>query len=162
MKNAYFAGGCFWCIANVFYDLDGVKEVVSGYSGGKEIDPKYEEVKSQLTSHRETIKITYDENKISYLKLLEKYFENIDPFDEGGQFIDRGHSYTLAVYVIDDVEQEIVTNFVKQKEKSLNKKMYISIEKFKSFYSAEEYHQKWSKKHPDEFNKELINSGRLK
>ena len=107
MKQAYFAGGCFWCIASCFNQLDGVKQVLSGFSGGKEINPTYEEVKAQLTGHRETIKIIYDENKVSFEELLRIFIGNVDLYDAGGQFIDRGHSYSLAIYYQNEQEKEI-------------------------------------------------------
>mgnify|MGYP003331404197 CR=1 FL=1 len=162
MKNAYFAGGCFWCISNVFTSVEGVKDVVSGYSGGKEINPAYDEVKHQQTGHRETIKIIYDENVVSFRKLLEIFFDNIDPYDKDGQFIDRGHSYTLAIYFNNQEEEKNTNEFINEKQKLSKKKIQISIEKFDVFYEAEEYHQKWSEKHPQEFIEELKDSGRLK
>ena len=160
MKNIYLAGGCFWCIASVFYKKDGVIDVISGYSGGDEINPTYKEVKSQLTGHRETIKIIFDESKISYLDILEAFFNSVDPFDGEGQFIDKGFSYTLAVYYQDNEEYEIVNNFLKEKQSHFDKKICISLEKFKAFYTAEEYHQHYSEKHPKEFEQELIGSHR--
>lgn len=162
MKTTYFAGGCFWCISSVFCATDGVTDVISGYSGGKEINPTYQDVKEQKTGHRETIKIIYDENIITYNKLLEIYYANVDPFDKDGQFIDKGHSYTLAIYYQNEYELNTVTQFVQNKQKLSKEKIQIAIEKFDTFYNAEEYHQKWSEKHPTEFAKELKDSGRIK
>ena len=98
MKTAYFAGGCFWCITPTFKELDGVFDVISGYCGGDEINPTYKEVKSQQTGHRETIKIDYDPEKVSFSELFEIFLGGVDPFDSEGQFIDKGFSYTLAIY----------------------------------------------------------------
>ncbi len=162
MKNAYFAGGCFWCISSVFSTVNGVLNVVSGYSGGKEINPSYDDVKHQKTGHRETIKIVYDENVIDYKSLLEIYFQNVDPYDKDGQYIDKGHSYTLAIYYCTDNERDFATEFLADKQKSSDKKIYIDVEEFIAFYDAEEYHQKWSEKHPEEFLNELKESGRIK
>ena len=92
MATAYFAGGCFWCITPTFQEMVGVRRVTSGYSGGEESAPTYEDVKHQRTGHRETIAITYNEGKLTYRELLDVFLANVDPFDEGGQFIDRGHS----------------------------------------------------------------------
>ena len=97
-KDAYFAGGCFWCIEPVFEAMDGVESSVSGYSGGAEKDPAYEDVKAQRSGHRETVCVTYDGDVVPYETLLDAYLRSVDPFDGGGQFIDRGHSFTLAVY----------------------------------------------------------------
>ena len=108
MKQAYFAGGCFWCITSCFNQLDGVKQVVSGFSGGKEINPTYEDVKAQLTGHRETIKIIYDENKVSFEQLVKIFMDNVDLYDAGGQFIDRGYSYSLAIYYQNEQEKEVL------------------------------------------------------
>ena len=162
MKNAYLAGGCFWCITSFISSLNGVIDVVSGYSGGDEVNPTYEEVKNQETNHRETIKVIYDENLISYKELIKFFLENVDPFDDGGQFIDRGHSYTLAVYYNDIDEKEEAIRQIKELEQKTNKKVYISIERFKAFYEAEEYHQKYHLKNPKEFEEELNKSGRKK
>ena len=105
---AYFAGGCFWCITPFFKRFEGVKSVTSGYSGGDEINPSYEDVKKQKTGHRETIKVEYDENKVDYRTLLNVFFNNVDLYDDGGQYIDRGHSYTLAIYYVDDIQKKII------------------------------------------------------
>jgi len=160
-KIAYFAGGCFWCITPTFID-QGANKVVCGYSGGKEVNPTYEDVKHQNTGHRETIAIYYDEDKLSYEKLLEVFIDSVDPFDGCGQYIDRGHSYTLAIYYNDDVEKKISTKLIDDLRNSSGKEVYIALEKFDTFYTAEEYHQNYYLKNPVEFEKELIESGRKK
>lgn len=160
-KIAYFAGGCFWCITPIF-KMYGAEKIVCGYAGGDEINPTYEQVKKQQTGHRETIAVYYDDNKLDYKTLLEIYFKNIDPFDEGGQFIDRGFSYTLAIYTNNKKERDLALNYIDNLEKETNKKVYVSIEDYKNFYEAEEYHQDYYLKNPDAFEKELIESGRKK
>ena len=105
-KYCILAGGCFWCIAAPFYDLKGVENVISGYSGGNVINPKYEEVKSQTTGHYEVIKIIYNDNLISYQEILDLYFSNIDLFDDGGQFIDHGQSYQTAIFYHNELMKE--------------------------------------------------------
>lgn len=140
----------------------GAEKVVCGYAGGDEINPTYELVKKQQTGHRETIAVYYDDNKLDYKTLLEIYFKNIDPFDEGGQFIDRGFSYTLAIYTNNKEERDLALNYIDNLEKETNKKVYVSIEDYKNFYEAEEYHQDYYLKNPDAFEKELIESGRKK
>ena len=162
MKTAYFAGGCFWCITPTFQEMDGVYKVVSGYSGGDEEAPTYLDVKYQRTRHRETIRIDYDEEKIGYETLIGIFLAGVDPFDEGGQFIDRGHSYTLAVYHEDERERSIALEAIAALEKESGQTVYISVEPFKSFWNAEEEHQDYYLKHPEEFRKELIESGRIK
>lgn len=162
MKTAYFAGGCFWCITPTFQEMDGVYRVISGYSGGDEQNPVYEDVKYQRTGHRETIKIEYDPDAVSFAALFEIFLCGVDPFDEGGQYIDRGHSYTLAVYYLSEEEKSIALEKIKALEAQSGQRVCISVESFKSFYSAEEEHQDYYLKHPEEFRKELIDSGRIK
>ena len=162
MERAYFAGGCFWCITPTFRMLDGVREVVSGYAGGDEVNPRYEDVKLQRTGHRETICIDYDPLTVSYETLLQIFLDSVDPFDEGGQFIDRGFSYTLAVYYLTEEEKALAAEAIGRLEAESGQKVYISLEPFTAFYSAEEEHQDYYRKHPEEFRQELIDSGRLK
>lgn len=159
MKKAYFAGGCFWCITPTFESINGVEGVIAGYSGGKG-EPTYEQVKAQMTRHRETIEITYDEAKTSYEKLLDIFVRSVDPFDGGGQFIDRGRSYTLAVYYNDQNEKSAAEKAISELEKSSGESVYISVEPFDSFYPAEEYHQDYYKKNPEAFEEEMKKSGR--
>ena len=159
--QAYFAGGCFWCVTPI-YKMYGVEKVVCGYCGGDKINPTYEDVKAQKTGHRETIMLEYDPEIVSYAKLLDIFFCNVDPFDSEGQFIDKGHSYTLAIYYTSDEEKMMAENRVKKLKIDSKKDVYVSIEPFKSFYEAEEYHQDYYLKHPEEFEKELIESGRKK
>lgn len=162
MKKAYFAGGCFWCITPSFEELDGVVSVTSGYSGGDEENPKYEDVKHQKTGHRESIEIEYEQTKVCFEKLLSVFLENIDPFDGEGQFIDRGFSYTTAVYYNDESEKKAAEQALERLAKESGKQPCVSIEEFKTFWRAEEYHQDYWKKNPEAFEKELRESGRKK
>ena len=160
MKEAYFAGGCFWCITPAFRSLDGVQRVLSGYSGGEEASPTYEDVKHQRTGHRETIRVTYDEAVVSFARLTALFLEQTDPFDDGGQFIDRGHSYTLAVYVNDEEEKETVCRQLAALERTAGKPVFVAVEPFRAFWRAEEYHQDYDRKNPEAFAEELETSGR--
>ena len=163
MKDtAYFAGGCFWCITPTFDLTDGVERVTSGYSGGTEDNPTYEDVKHQRTGHRETIRIDFDSERVSYAQLLEIFLCGVDPFDDGGQFIDRGHSYTLAVYYLNNAQREAAERALADLEAEAGKRPCIALEPFQSFWNAEEYHQDYYKKNPEAFRKELIESGRIK
>lgn len=159
-ETAYFAGGCFWCITPTFQEMDGVLNVTSGYSGGDEADPTYMDVKTQATGHRETIRITYLPEKVSFAQLFDIFLCGVDPFDGDGQYIDRGHSYTLAVYYLSDAQRQIAEDGIRQLEASSGLPVHISVEPFKSFYCAEEEHQDYYLKHPKEFEQELIDSGR--
>lgn len=160
-QKAYFAGGCFWCITPTFREMEGVRDVVSGYSGGIEENPTYADVKYQRTGHRETIRIDFDPEKVSFSQLLQIYMDSVDPFDGEGQYIDRGHSYTLAVYWVSQDQCAAALAGIQQLEQTSGQKVYISVEPFQSFYTAEEEHQDYYLKHPEEFRQELISSGRI-
>ena len=162
MATAYFAGGCFWCITPTFQEMEGVDTVTSGYSGGTEVNPTYTDVKFQRTSHRETIRVEYNPVIISYPQLLDIFLCGVDPFDAGGQYIDRGHSYTLAVYYQTQEERMIAESAIEKLQKDSGQTVYVSLEPFTAFYTAEEEHQDYYLKHPEEFRQELIDSGRMK
>lgn len=162
MDKAYFAGGCFWCITPTFRALPGVTHVVSGYSGGEEMDPCYEDVKYQRTTHRETICIDYDPDRVRFETLMDIFLSAVDPFDPDGQFIDRGFSYTLAVYYCSEAQRAAAERKIVQLEQTSGKQVYVRVEPFKSFWRAEKYHQDYDLKHPEEFRQELISSGRIK
>ncbi len=159
MKEAYFAGGCFWCVTPI-YKMYGVDEVICGYAGGDELNPTYEQVKQQKTGHRETIKLIYDPDKVSYERLLDIYFANVDPFDAEGQYIDKGFSYTLAVFFNNEEERTSVFNKISEIEIKSGKETQVAVLPFKNFYKAEEYHQDYYLKNPEAFEKELKDSGR--
>ena len=161
-KKAYFAGGCFWCIEPVFESMPGVFGAISGYSGGAEADPSYEDVKAQRTGHRETVCVEYDDALVTFAALLDTYLASVDPFDGGGQFIDRGRSYTLAVYFSCEAERSMTEEKLAALEQASGKSACVSIEAFRSFYPAEEYHQDYYLKNPEAFQKELEASGRMR
>lgn len=137
-------------------------KVTSGYSGGSEADPAYKDVKEQKTGHRETVKISYDADRVSYPELLELFLNSVDPYDGGGQYIDRGHSYTLAVYFCGEEERDAAGKALSALESQSGKKAFVSVEPFEAFYEAEEYHQDYYLKNPEAFRQELIDSGRMK
>jgi len=118
MKNAYFAGGCFWCIVDPYSSMPGVEKVTAGYMGGHTENPTYEEVCSETTGHKEAVEIVYDESLLSYEKLVEVFFKNIDPTDPGGQFADRGTSYQTAIFTDSPAEKEAVQRHIKALESS--------------------------------------------
>ena len=157
--KAYLAGGCFWCVTPI-YKIYGVKSVTCGYSGGDEADPSYEDVKAQKTGHRETLELTYDPDDISYAKILDIFLANVDPSDAEGQFIDKGFSYTLAIYYQNEEELKTAKEKIAAYEKENGINAEIAVEKFRSFYKAEEYHQDYYLKNPEAFEKEMIESGR--
>ena len=161
-KSCILAGGCFWCMSKPYYEYDGILKVYSGYSGGNEINPKYEDVKSQKTTHRECVKLVYDPNIISYNDILDIYFNTIDPFDDGGQFIDRGDSYTTALFYNSLEMKKEIENYISNLEIKYQKKIVVKVLEEKEFYMAEEYHQDYALKNPELMEKELIDSGRKK
>ena len=160
VKYAYFAGGCFWCIYKVFNENEKVISVRSGYSGGDEVNPTYEDVKNQLTGHRETIRIEYDDLNISYKELLEIYMDNVDLYDDGGQYIDRGHSYTLALFYTNKDELNDINEIMDRYKNEYGIYPYIEVLEFKSFFEASKEHQDYYLNHPEEFQEEIIKSGR--
>lgn len=162
LETAYFAGGCFWCITPTFKEMAGVATVTSGYSGGEEVDPTYEDVKYQRTTHRETVRIDYDPALVTFEALMDVFLASVDPHDPDGQFIDRGFSYTLAVYYLSRDQKEAAQARLRLLEETSGQPAYIKVEPFKTFYEAEEFHQDYYLKHPEEFRQELIDSGRIK
>ncbi|RDY29015.1 peptide-methionine (S)-S-oxide reductase [Romboutsia weinsteinii] len=162
-KIATFAGGCFWCMVKPFDKYNGVEKVVSGYTGGYKENPTYEEVCTDTTGHIEAIQITYDDENISYNKLLNIFWKVIDPTDEGGQFHDRGHKYKTAIFYHDEKQRELALKSKEDLEKSKEFDSTIStlIIPAVKFYEAEEYHQDYYKKNPEHYNRYFKGSGRF-
>ncbi|OGC05237.1 peptide-methionine (S)-S-oxide reductase [candidate division WOR-1 bacterium RIFOXYA12_FULL_43_27] len=163
-KTAIFAGGCFWCMEPPFEVLDGVLEVNSGYTGGEKSLPSYEEVSSGKTGHFEAVEIVYDPSKISYWKLLEVFWGQIDPTDSEGQFADKGSQYKTAIFYLDEKQKELAEKSKEELSKSgrFDKPIATKILPFKSFFPAEQYHQDYYKKNPEAYNTYKILSGRAK
>ena len=144
-NKAYFAGGCFWCVEESFEKLNGVEEVVSGYSGGITENPTYKEVTYGNTGHFEVVEIIYNKKIISYEDLLENFWINIDPFDAYGQFCDKGYSYRSVAFYQNDKEKNLIERDIKKLEKKFNKKVVTYSRQFKKFYKAETRHQNFYK-----------------
>ena len=140
-KKAYFAGGCFWCMEESFDKVEGVMKSISGYSGGHLKNPSYKDVIYKDTGHVEAIEITYDPKKISYEKLVNIFWKNIDPFDKYGQFCDKGKSYRSVIFFQDNNQKEIINNSKLNVEKKFGAKVVTLMWKFEKFYIAEDYHQ---------------------
>ncbi len=147
-KVATFAGGCFWCLEPSFDAESGVLKTVVGYAGGHVENPTYEQVLGEKTGHREAIQITYDPTKVSYERLVQIFFHQIDPTDAGGQFADRGESYTTAIWYQNDAEKNIAEKFIQDLDasKKFEKPIAVKVFPFTNFYPAEEYHQEYYKK----------------
>lgn len=159
---AIFAGGCFWCMEGPFEKLDGVYAVESGYTGGKEVNPSYEEVSAGITGHVEAVRIYYDAKKITFEQLLDIYWMQIDPTDAGGQFADRGRQYRPVLFYANDREKAAILASREKLEKSKRffAPIVVAIESAGPFYRAEEYHQDYYKKNPDHYNRYREGSGR--
>lgn len=158
--NAYFAGGCFWCMEKPYHLIEGVLSATSGYCGGTEEYPAYADVKAQKTMHRETVCVSFDETKISFAELLEVFLNSIDPFDAGGQFIDRGRSYTCAVYYTDEAQKKVTERRIAEIEREFGQKVAVAVEPYLRFWPAEDYHQDYARQNPEAYAKELEESGR--
>ncbi|MFO7931667.1 MAG: peptide-methionine (R)-S-oxide reductase MsrB [Thermodesulfobacteriota bacterium] len=159
---ATFAGGCFWCMEPPFEKLEGVISVTSGYAGGSEENPSYEEVASGQTGHVEAVQIEYDPETISYDRLLEVYWQQIDPTDAGGSFVDRGRQYTSVIFYHNEVQKKHAqqSRLAVSESGLFEKPIVTEIRPFTTFYTAEQYHQDYYKEKPLRYKFYRYNSGR--
>ena len=161
MQKATFAGGCFWCMEPVFINIDGVLNVVVGYTGGSIKNPTYEEVSAGTTGHVEAIQIEFDETKVSFDRLLHLFFFNIDPTDPQGQFVDKGSQYQTAVFYHHQKQKNEALDLIEELKKTRGfSKIATKILPFDHFYPAEEYHQQFFKKDPGHYESYKKGSGR--
>lgn len=162
LEKATFAGGCFWCMVTPFEELPGIYSILSGYSGGHVENPTYKQVKTGTTGHYEVVQITYDPVLFPYERLLELYWPQIDPTDDGGQFQDRGPQYRTAIFYHTEDQKHAAL---------VSKEGVVTSERFPGevvteilpatiFYEAEEYHQDFHKKNPKEYKEDRLQSGR--
>ncbi|SEQ81827.1 peptide-methionine (S)-S-oxide reductase [Virgibacillus subterraneus] len=161
-KKATFAGGCFWCMVKPFDKWDGIHGVVSGYTGGLTANPTYETVKSGTTGHYEAVEITYDPSVISYETILEVYWRQIDPTDDGGQFHDRGDSYRTAIFYHNEEQMELAEKSRQLLENSgkFSKPIATKVLSATTFYPAESHHQYYYKKNEEHYLQDRAKSGR--
>jgi peptide methionine sulfoxide reductase msrA/msrB len=164
LEKATFAGGCFWCMVQPFDEQPGIKEIVSGYTGGHKENPTYEEVCSDTTGHYEAVQITFDPEVFPYEKLLELFWQQIDPTDEGGQFNDRGLSYRTAIFYHNEAQREMAEESKAQITSSgrFQKPIVTAILPASTFYRAEEKHQDYYKKNSFHYNLYKEGSGRAR
>jgi peptide-methionine (S)-S-oxide reductase len=150
LAKATFAGGCFWCMEAPFDKLDGVLSTTSGYIGGKKVNPTYQEVSAGTTGHTEAVEIVYDPKKVSFEKLLEVFWRNIDPTDKAGQFCDRGSQYRPELFVHDAEQRKLAetSKTALMKSKPFRGDIAVDITEASVFYAAEDYHQDYYKKNP--------------
>ncbi len=161
-EYATFAGGCFWCMEAPFEKLDGVIEAKSGYTGGEKVEPSYEEVAAGSTDHLESVQVKYNPQQVSYAQLVEVFWQQIDPTDDKGQFVDRGYQYTTAIFYHDQQQKEIA-----KKSKELlaranvfNDPIVTPVRAAKDFYFAEDYHQDYYQKSTLSYKFYRFRSGR--
>lgn len=157
LKIAYFASGCFWCVEAIFESVKGVDEVVSGYAGGSEKNPTYNQVAAGRTSHAEAVKVFYDPNKVSFLQLLDAYYGSHDPTALNYQGPDYGSQYRSIAFYQNETEKSLINEYIKALEASgvYKKPIVTEVLPFTIFYEAEEYHQDFERKNPN--NRYILN-----
>lgn len=162
INKAVFAGGCFWCMVKPFDQWDGVHHVISGYTGGHLENPSYEDVKSGVSGHYEAVEITYDEDIMPYASILDIYWKQIDPTDDGGQFHDRGDSYRTAIFYSDENQRALAEESKRRLANSgvFTEPIVTEILPMDIFYPAEEEHQDFYKKNTEAYEEDREKSGR--
>jgi len=162
LKVATFAGGCFWCIEADFEKLDGVRKVISGYTGGRTEDPTYREVSSGKTGHLEAVQVYYDPTEVTYAELLDYFWKHIDPTDQRGQFVDKGSQYMSAIFYHDQEQKRLAekSKDALEASRAFSDPVATRIEKFDRFYEAEDYHQDYYRKCPLDYKSYRKGSGR--
>jgi peptide-methionine (S)-S-oxide reductase len=153
LEHATFAGGCFWCMESPFESLPGVRSVTSGYSGGPEKNPTYPQVSAGRTGHAEAVDIVFDPAVVSYERLLEVFWRNIDPTQKGGQFCDRGSQYRSAIFYRTASQRALAerSRDALRASKRLPAPVVTEVTAFRGFHPAEDYHQDYYKKNPDHY-----------
>ena len=162
IQTATFAGGCFWCVESDFEKVDGVLQVISGYTGGHTENPTYQQVSAGGTGHVEAVQVFYDPEKVTYKQLLDVFWRHVDPTDPGGQFVDRGSQYRTVIFYHNDRQKRLAEASKRELEASgrFDKPIVTEIVKFTKFYNAEDYHQDYYKKNPLRYRYYRYASGR--
>ena len=151
LRVAYFASGCFWCVEAIFESVIGVEEAISGYAGGHTLNPTYQTIGTGKTGHAETVAVYYDPEKVSFNTLLTVFFGSHDPTTVNGQHPDYGTQYRSIAFYTNDVEKQLIINTIT----NLNKERYLGnivteVTQLKKFYKAEDYHQDYEKRNPNQ------------
>ena len=164
LEKATFAGGCFWCMEHPFDEIPGVVSVTPGYTGGQKKNPTYEEVSAGGTGHAESVQIVYDPAKVTYEKLLEVFWHNIDPVAKDRQFCDTGHQYRSAIFYHSEEQHRLAlqSKALLEKNKTFKEPIATEIVQATEFYPAEEYHQHYYKKNPIRYKYYRTTCGRDK
>jgi len=160
--TAIFAGGCFWCMQEAFEKVDGVVAVAAGYAGGTVAKPTYEQVSAGGTGHAESVEVKYDPRKITYARLLDVFWHNVDPLTSERQFCDAGHQYRSVIFYRDDGQRRMAEASKRALEdsKRFSQPIVTEIAPAGTFYPAEEYHQDYYKKNPARYHFYKFNCGR--
>jgi len=157
---ATFAAGCFWCTESDFDKAAGVVSTTSGYIGGSKANPTYYEVGNGRTGHTEGVRVVYDPKRVSYQKLLDVYWRNVDPFDARGQFCDKGSQYRPEIFAHDAEQKQLAEASKAEVEKKLKRPVVVKITPASTFYVAEDYHQDYYNKNPVRYKFYRYNCGR--
>ena len=157
LKKAYFASGCFWCVEAIYESIDGVKEAVSGYSGGHTVDPTYREISGGDTGHAETVEVIYDPEKVSFKTLVKAFFDSHDPTTLNQQGPDHGTQYRSIAFYQTNEEKQIIEDYIKKltNNRVYKKPIVTEVKKFVSFWQAEAYHQDFEERNP--YNSYILN-----
>jgi peptide-methionine (S)-S-oxide reductase len=158
--QAIFAGGCFWSVERFFDKVEGVVSTVSGYTGGTKKNPSYEDVVTGTTGHAESVQVAYDPKKVSYEKLLDAFWHNIDPFTPNGQFCDFGSQYRTVIFYNDETQKRLAEKSQKEIQERFKKPVATRIVAASEFYPAEDYHQDFHVKNPARYERYRIGCGR--
>jgi peptide-methionine (S)-S-oxide reductase len=159
-KTAIFAGGCFWCMQGEFQSIEGVSKVVSGYTGGNTKNPTYEQISAGTTGHVEAIEIIYDASKVEYQKLLDIFWENIDPLDDKGQFCDKGSQYLAGIFYSDENQKQLAEASKAKIAEKFKQPIATIIKPAVQFYAAEDYHQDYHIKNRTHYKMYRMGCGR--
>ena len=163
MEEAVLAGGCFWCLEHDLESLPGVKEVISGYSGGHVANPTYRQVSAEGTGHQESVLVRFDNSRLAYATLLRAYWRNIDPFDGRGQFCDKGDSYRPVIFTADAVQAQQARSAIEAAARELGKPvaaLRVTVKPLERFWPAEGYHQRYAQRNPLLYNYYRFRCGR--
>ena len=144
-QTAIVAGGCFWCVESDFESVPGVGDVVSGYTGGSQVNPTYSQVGRGATGHYEAVMIPFNDSVISYRQIMDLFFRSVDPTDAGGQFCDRGNQYRTAIFVTTQAQADTAASVKTAAEQALGRQIVTPIVQASTFYRAEAYHQDYYK-----------------
>jgi peptide-methionine (S)-S-oxide reductase len=159
-ETAIFAGGCFWCMEPPYDKLEGVIGTTSGYTGGRVKNPDYTQVSAGHTGHYEAISIQYDADAVSYTQLLEVFWQNIDPFDDSGQFCDKGPQYRAAIFPLDERQAAQARQSKQALQERIDRPIVTQILPAEAFYPAEDYHQDYYRKNPLRYKYYRFSCGR--